>query len=311
MAEREDRLRAPAETIAAVCGRAVAWTAAGAGEPLLLLHGLGGTRHTWRHLIDGLARDYLVIAPDLAGHGESAAPNGDYSLGAQACAIRDLLDSLGHERVSIVGHSLGGGVAMQFAYQFPQRTKQIVLIGSGGLGPELTFMLRAATLPGSEAVVAALAHLPEYLIRRLVPLLARLPHMVSRQDALAVSEALFGLRHAGRRNSFVRTARTVISWKGQMIDATRQLSVLRSTPLLAIWGSDDKTIPPHHHPAIADYVPGAHLAEIAGAGHFPHETHTADVLKAISAFLGCDTEEVPQPRPALNASARVAGLAMA
>jgi pimeloyl-ACP methyl ester carboxylesterase len=143
-----------------VCGRQVAVTVAGYGEPLLLLHGLGGTRATWRHLIDALARSYLVIAPDLAGHGDSEDAGGDVSLGAQANNLRDLLVALGHHRVSVIGHSLGGGVAMQFAYQFPERVGRMVLIGSGGLGPELTVMLRAAILPGSQTIVAGLSQLP-------------------------------------------------------------------------------------------------------------------------------------------------------
>jgi pimeloyl-ACP methyl ester carboxylesterase len=300
-----------AEMTAAVYGREVAWTTAGSGEPLLLLHGLGGTRQTWRHLIPGLALRHTVIAPDLAGHGESAAPIGDFSLGSQACAARDLLDRLGHKRVSIIGHSLGGGIAMQFAYQFPERVEGIVLIGSGGLGPELTMMLRAATLPGSETIVAGLAYLPGYVTRGIVPLLSRVPNLVSRQDALAVSEALLGLRHPGRRDSFIRTARTVINWKGQLIDASRQLGGLREVPLLAMWGSDDKTIPPRHHPALATHIPAVRLAEIAGAGHFPHETHPAQVLAAISEFLAYSPDALPAQRRVRQSAAQVSQLALA
>lgn len=132
-------------------GGDLAYTTAGtAPGVLLLIHGLGGTRQTWRQLIPALARTHTVIAPDLPGHGESGPPAGDYSLGAHACAMRDLLLALGHHRATLIGHSLGGGVALQTAYQFPERTDRLMLIGSGGLGTEVAPMLRAATLPARE-----------------------------------------------------------------------------------------------------------------------------------------------------------------
>lgn len=149
----------------------LAFTTAGTGEPLLLIHGLGGSRRTWDHIIDDLATRYTVIAPDLPGHGESDAPAGDYSLGALAASLRDLLVVLGHPTATVIGHSLGGGVALQFAYQFPERIERLVLISSGGLGPQLTPMLRAATLPGAATVVAGLARMPQSVTRRAADLL--------------------------------------------------------------------------------------------------------------------------------------------
>jgi len=148
-------------------GGAISYTKAGTGPAMLLIHGLGGTRRTWRHLIPGLARTHTVIAPDLPGHGLSDSPAGDYSLGAHTCVMRDLLLTLGYPRASIVGHSLGGGVALQTAYQFPERTERVVLISSGGLGAEVTPLLRAATLPGADTVVAGLSSIPPALTQRL------------------------------------------------------------------------------------------------------------------------------------------------
>src|SRR5213076_426482 len=115
------------------------------------------SRH-WEAVAQQLAPDHTVIAPDLIGHGDSATPRGDYSLGAHAAAIRDLLAVIGIDRATIVGHSLGGGVAMQFFYQFPQRTERLVLISSGGLGHEVSPLLRSAALPGMNAVVGVVAH---------------------------------------------------------------------------------------------------------------------------------------------------------
>ena len=295
------RTRGPAELSAAVAagahvegrvampGGAIAYTTAGTGEPILLIHGLGGTRRTWRYVIDSLAASHTVIAPDLPGHGESDPPAGDYSLGAHAAALRDLLVALGHHRATIAGHSLGGGIGLQFAYQFPERTSRLILISSGGLGAELTPMLRAATLPGAQAVVAGLGFLPEGLTRRLIPVLSLLPGLVARQDSRPVAEGLHGLADAQHRYTFIRSARAVMSWRGQTISAARQLALLAELPILVVWGSDDKTIPPQRHQAIANHLQHAHLVEITGAGHYLHETAPDRLLPTIHAFMASTT----------------------
>jgi pimeloyl-ACP methyl ester carboxylesterase len=277
----------PGQTDARVIvrGGSLAYTDAGSGEPLLLVHGLGGTRHTWRHVIDSLAATHRVIAPDLPGHGDSDAPAGDYSLGAHAAALRDLLVALDIPSVTIIGHSLGGGIAMQFAYQFPERTSRLVLIGSGGLGRELTPMLRAATVPGAETVVGALARLPEGLTRRILPIVARVPGLLASQDSGPLAEGLRGLADLRHRHTFIRTARAVIDWRGQTVSATRQLGLLGTLPVLIAWGSDDGTIPPHHHRTVGGELADPRFVEVAGAGHYPHETHPAALLPAIHQFL--------------------------
>src|SRR5512147_2309921 len=137
-------------------GHRVSYRAAGSGPLLVLIHGIAGSSATWQEVLPRLAERYTVVAPDLLGHGSSAKPRTDYSLGAYACAIRDLLGVLGYERGTIVGHSLGGGVAMQFAYQFPERCERMALVSSGGLGHELHLILRAAALPGAEWVLPLL-----------------------------------------------------------------------------------------------------------------------------------------------------------
>jgi pimeloyl-ACP methyl ester carboxylesterase len=253
---------------------------------LLLVHGLGGTRHTWRHVIDSLADTHTVIAPDLPGHGDSDAPAGDYSLGAHAAALRDLLVALGLPTATVIGHSLGGGIAMQFAYQFPDRISRLVLISSGGLGTELTPMLRAATLPGAQLVVAGLAHVPHGVARRLLlPTMSILPGVVAGQDADPLADGLRGLGDRRQRRAFIRTARSVINWRGQTVSATRQLGLMGDLPMLVAWGSHDKTIPPYHHQAAARELPHAHLLEITGAGHYPHESAPDQLLPPLQAFL--------------------------
>jgi pimeloyl-ACP methyl ester carboxylesterase len=223
-----------------------------------------------------------VVAPDLPGHGDSAAPAGDYSLGAHATALRDLLLSLGLESATIVGHSLGGGIAMQFAHQFPERTQRLVLISSGGLGPQLTLALRAATLPAAESVVAALALLPPAVTRWALP---AVPALIARPDVPAVAAALRDLTDPRRRRAFIRTARSVIDWRGQTVSAVPRLKLLTDLPVLMAWGSADRTIPPGHHAAVAATTPAFFTAEIPGAGHYPHETAPEQILPAIQRFL--------------------------
>jgi pimeloyl-ACP methyl ester carboxylesterase len=196
--------------------------------------------------------------------------------------MRDLLLTLGYPRASIVGHSLGGGVALQSAYQFPERTERVVLISSGGLGAEVTPILWAATLPGAQTVVAALSTIPAVLTERLSGVL---PTLIGQSDARVFANVLRGMTDDHQRQAFLRTARTVIEWRRQTVSASRQLGLLGAIPLLIAWGANDKTIPPQHHQALAERVPHAVTVEIAGAEHYPHETAPAQLLSALQTFL--------------------------
>jgi pimeloyl-ACP methyl ester carboxylesterase len=276
-------------------------------------------------VIDSLATTHTVIAPDLPGHGESDPPAGDYSLGAHAAALRDLLVALGYSRATIVGHSLGGGIGLQFAYQFPDRIQRLLLISSGGLGTELTPMLRAATLPGARTVVAVLSRLPGTLIRILLRVLATFPGVIAHQDVRPLADGIRCLAGAPQRRAFVRTARAVIDWKGQTVSATRQLRLLADVPVLVAWGTCDRTIPPYHHQTIIQQLPDSCAVEISGAGHYPHDTAPERLLPAIHAFLDSttpfrydearwrdlltqDRAEAPRPpRPAPPGGSRDAG----
>lgn len=266
-------------------GGVLAYTIAGKGDPVLLIHGLGGTRRTWTYVIDSLATTHTVIAPDLPGHGESDAPAGDYSLGAHAAALRDLLVALGFPRATIIGHSLGGGIGLQFAYQFPERTQRIVLISSGGLGTELTPMLRAATLPGARTVIAGLSQLPGVVTRTLLRVLTLFPGVVAPQDVHPLADGIQELAAPQRRLAFLSTARAVIDWKGQTVSASRQLRLLADVPVLVAWGTEDQTIPPYHHQMILRELPNTCAVEVPGAGHYPQETAPELLLPAVHAFL--------------------------
>ena len=202
-------------------GHCVAYRSAGSGPVIVLVHGITSTSETWERVMPTLAKRFTVIAPDLLGHGGSAKPRGDYSLGAYASGVRDLLIALGHERATFVGHSLGGGVAMQLAYQFPERCERLVLIDSGGLGSEVNLLLRAATLPGSEFVLPLLASRPRARRRPRGGPAARsprpaLPHRHRRDGA----RPLVAGGSRGARAAFVHTLRTIVDPVGQRVART-------------------------------------------------------------------------------------------
>src|SRR5687767_2108236 len=192
---------------------------AGSGPPVVLVHGMVNSSRHWEPVALRLARDYTVIAPDLIGHGDSATPRGDYSLGAHAASIRDLLTAIGIDRASIVGHSLGGGVAMQYFWQFPERTERLVLVSSGGLGREVSPLLRSMALPGIGVVVAAAAH------PRVVDAVAS----TGRQGRV-IARALRPLSQPGARQAFLQTLRAVIDARGQRVSATDRLYLLEAMP---------------------------------------------------------------------------------
>src|SRR3954471_19001059 len=191
-------------------GHAVTYRTAGSGPALLLLHGITNSSQTWERAAAELADRFTIIAPDLLGHGRSATPRGDYSLGAHASGIRDLLTALGHEHVTVVGHSLGGGIAMQFAYQFPERCERLGLVSSGGLGREVHLLLRAATLPGADYVLPALTSAGLVGIGRRVGGLLRRVHITPGEDMQVLAEGFASLDNAGSRQAFLHTVRAVI-----------------------------------------------------------------------------------------------------
>jgi pimeloyl-ACP methyl ester carboxylesterase len=253
-------------------GERVTYRACGDEGPLIvLLHGVTGSSQTWDRVLPLLGPHTRVIAPDLLGHGESAKPeNGDYSLGAWASGVRDLLVALGHQSATIVGHSLGGGVALQFAYQFPERCERLVLVGSGGLGREVHTLLRAVALPGAEHVLPLLV---SPWVRRAGDGVLDLLGRVNLQLATDHRESWAGmgtLTDPAARRAFVSTVRAVIGVAGQRVSAIERLYLAEEMPTLLLWGADDSVIPAHHGASTHERLPGSRLEIIEGAGHFPH-----------------------------------------
>ncbi len=251
-------------------GHDVAYRTAGRGPVLLLVHGMAGSSATWRHVMPSLAEHYTVVAPDLLGHGESAKPKGDYSLGAHASLLRDLLNALGHERATCIGQSLGGGIVLQFAYQFPERCERIVLVGSGGLGSEVNLVLRALTAPFAETLFGLVC------TSTLRDAVSSFAGMFGRRGARLspageeIWRSYASLADGSCRRAFFRTLRAVVDVRGQAIHAGDRLYLAAHLPTLIIWGDRDPFIPHHHGSATHAAIPGSRLEIFPGAGHYPH-----------------------------------------
>lgn len=237
-------------------------------DVIVLVHGIAGGAATWGPVLAELDRrgeKRRVIAPDLIGHNRA-----DYSLGGYANEIRDLLAALGHRQATIVGHSLGGGIALQFMYQYPQLCARLVLVDSGGLGPELHPVLRAVTLPGAEWVLPVLAH------ARLVTAAGwlydtarRLPVPAGRPSLRHGAAAFGSLSDGVRRRAFVLTARNIIDMAGQRVSGLDKLYLSAGVPTLIVWGGRDGIIPFAHGRDAAAKL-GCRFELFEQAGHFPH-----------------------------------------
>ncbi len=261
------------ELVPAQCrvkGHSLHYVRGGDGPPLVFLHGVLGSHRTWDHLAAEMARTHTVVAPDLFGCGASDRPDGaDYSLGSHAGAVRDLLDELGLGPVTLVGHSLGGGIALDFTYLFPDRVRGLVLVSSGGLGREVHGLLRAPTLPLAEYVLPLVASGPA---RRNGAALGRLLRAAGVRGSTDVVEAWAGFEQLGdaaSRRAFLATIRSVVGPEGQRVSA-RELLPRLEVPTLVVWGGADRLIPVAHGREAAGLIPGARLVEFERAGHFPH-----------------------------------------
>jgi pimeloyl-ACP methyl ester carboxylesterase len=251
-------------------GHRVAYRMAGSGPPIILIHGITSSSATWEAIAPMLAKSHTVLAPDLLGHGQSAKPRGDYSMGAFASGIRDLAVALGLGPATVVGHSLGGGVAMQFAYQFPERTSRLALVSSGGLGRKVHGLLRAATLPGSEIVLPLLAG------RRVLGAGRGVGRVLDRvgvplgTDVLEMARGHASLADPETRSAFVQALRASVDPSGQRVRGTDRLYLATQLPLLIVWGARDRVIPVGHGRRAHDLVPGSRLVVFESAGHFPY-----------------------------------------
>jgi pimeloyl-ACP methyl ester carboxylesterase len=273
-------------------GHRRAFVKAGSGPALLLLHGLGCDHTTWEPVIDQLARRYTVIAPDLLGHGVSDKPRADYSVGGFANGMRDLLTVLGIDRATVVGHSFGGGVAMQFAYQFPERTERLVLVGSGGLGPEVSAAIRAITTTGFHQVMGLLT-LPG--VRHLGTAGLRALSRTGRKefrDFDEVAEIYQSFRDPAARAAIRHVVRAVVDWQGQIVTMADRAYLTEAMPMCVIWGDQDRVIPTSHATRAAELAPEARIEILPNSGHFPHKDHPDLFVKVLHDFVRTTTPTV-------------------
>jgi pimeloyl-ACP methyl ester carboxylesterase len=275
----------PTARVATLHGHQLSYLDSGTGPAVLFIHGLLGSHRNWAHLVDALNTEHRVVAPDLFGHGASAKPMGDYSLGSHAATLRDLLDHLGIGRVILVGHSLGGGIAMQFCYLFPERVERLVLVSSGGLGRSVSPLLRSATLPGAEWVLPVLA---SRWVRRRVESVGRTVGRLGWRPSSDVTEAWTGfvsLGDADVRRAFLATTRSVIDPGGQTVTAHDHLPMAIEIPTLIVWGTRDRMIPTWHATAAAEAIAGSRVELFEGAGHFPHLDEPERFARVLAEFL--------------------------
>lgn len=279
----------------------------GQGPALLLLHGIGDNSDSWINVIPNLAKDFTVVAPDLLGHGRSDKPRGDYSVAAYANAMRDLLTVLGIDRVTVVGHSLGGGVGLQFAYQYPERIERLVLVSTGGVSRDVNPMLRFAAAPMGDLVLPVLrlramrsvGHVAAGLLKRLDTNLGR-----DADDLLRVFEAL---PDDMSRTAFVRTLRAVVDHRGQVVTMMDRCYLAKGLPTLLIWGARDAIIPVEHAHIAHRALPGSRLEILHDAGHFPHHADAPRFLKVLREFI--ETTEGAAYDPSLWRALLAAGRA--
>jgi pimeloyl-ACP methyl ester carboxylesterase len=264
-----------------------AYRIAGSGPAILLVHGIGDNSTTWNTVQTKLAQRFTVIAPDLLGHGKSDKPRADYSVAAYANGMRDLLSVLDIERVTILGHSLGGGVAMQFAYQFPHLVERLILVGAGGVTKDVNFVLRWASLPmGSEAV--ALLRVP--LVLPAVQIMGRVVGMALGSTGLGrdlpdVLRILDDLPEPMASAAFSRTLRAVVDWRGQIVTMLDRCYLTEAVPVQIVWGTKDVVVPVRHAWMAHAAMPGSRLEIFEGSGHFPFHDDPARFIDVVERFI--------------------------
>ena len=285
----------PIETVR-LHGHDRAFLKVGSGPALLLIHGIGSRHETWLDIVPRLSQTHTVIAPDLLGHGRSAKPRADYSIGGYANGLRDLLTVLGVDRVTVVGHSLGGGIAMQFAYQFPERTERVVLVGTGGLGPEVNPLIPLCTLPGASTTVGVLASRP------LRPVGVKLLNGLYRsglpltQDLQQLSIVYNDLNSRESREAFRHVLRAIVDLKGQIVTMRDRAYLTRFIPTMVIWGEKDSVIPVAHASVAARELAHARVVVFKGAGHFPHAELPEAFATELEEFIATTAPARFEPR---------------
>jgi pimeloyl-ACP methyl ester carboxylesterase len=276
-------------------GHDIGYLTAGSGPVVILVHGIASSSTTWGRVMPGLAEETTVVAPDLLGHGTSTKAAGDYSLGALANGIRDLMGALGHERATLIGHSLGGGVALQFAYQFPSLCERLVLVGSGGLGKEVGFLLRALSFPGVEHLLVPV--FAPAVLSRATSVVGWLRHvgLPFRPSFDEIWEGYGSLSDGDTRRAFFRALHSVVGPGGQTVSATNRLHLAAGRPTLIVWGDRDAIVPVQHARDAHEAMPGSLLHIFEGVGHWPQHDRPEEFVRVVLDFINSTPEPLSPP----------------
>src|ERR687897_133699 len=237
-------------------GHRVTYRTAGSGPVLLLLHGVTNTSQTWEPVAAELSRSFTLIAPDLLGHGQA----------------------------TVVGHSLGGGIAMVFAYQYPERTARLVLVASGGLGREVHMLLRVAALPGADYVLPVITSNRVIGAGRGVGDVLQRLRLAPRGELALLAAGFASLDNRGSREAFLHTVRAVIDSSGRRVSAYDRLGLATLIPSLIVWGERDSIIPVDHGKAAHAAMPHSRFEVFPGAGHLPHHADPERFAAVLARF---------------------------
>jgi pyruvate dehydrogenase E2 component (dihydrolipoamide acetyltransferase) len=256
----------PAVETAEIGGRKIAYVGTGqGGDVVLLVHGYGGDRNSWLFLQEPLAARYRVYALDLPGHGTSSKDVGDGSVSMLAETVLGVLDAIGAEHAHLVGHSLGGAVAVATAARDPGRISSLTLIAPSGFGAEIN----AGYLRGFADAQTR---------RELKPVVGQLfadESLVTRQ---VVDDLLAYKRLDGVEAALHTLVDTLLDGDEQRTDsATAVAAIGGAVPVAVVWGSSDRVIPAVQ----AESVAGAARHLLDGAGHMPHMERPSEVQAAI------------------------------
>lgn len=255
-------------------------------EAVVLLHGIAGSLETWTPVFDRCRTiGRRVLALDLPGHGGSDAPRADYGLGAMASIVRDVLAVSGVRHATVAGHSLGGGIAMQFAYQFPEMCDRLVLVSSAGLGTEVSPVLRAAALPGASAVLALTVNRATLALARTAARLGRGLGGSLKTETRELARHFASLADPARRRAFLSIAGSLMDLRGQRASAAEKLYLAESVPMLLVWGARDPLIPVAHGRRTAELLPDSRLVVRENAKHFPHVADPEGFCVLLNEFL--------------------------
>ncbi len=242
-------------------------TGAGEGPPIVLIHGFGGDLNNWLFTQPDLSEGHVVYALDLPGHGRSSKALGDAGIGVMVEALTGFLDSQNVEAAHLVGHSMGGAVALLLAIKQPGRVASITLVAPGGLGPEINM----------DFIGGFVAAGRRKEMKSVLELLVADPSLISRD---MVNDVLKYKRLDGVETSLRALAESIFPDGRQQGGLVERLSGL-SVPTQAIWGRADKVVPPGHAEALPASVE-VHLLD--GVGHMPHMEASAEVNRLIADF---------------------------